>query len=104
MARFDVYFTPIADDRKHTPFWLDVQANHLQTLCTRVVIPLRKLSAKKAIKQRLNPEFLVEETRVYADTANLGTFPLALLGRPVFSLRDERLAIGEALDFLFIGY
>jgi len=47
----------------------------------------------------LNPEFLVEETRVYADTANLGTFPLALLGRPVFSLRDERLAIGETLDF-----
>jgi len=41
MARFDVYFTPIADDRKHTPFWLDVQANHLQTLGTRMVIPLR---------------------------------------------------------------
>jgi toxin CcdB len=104
MARFDVYVTPFAEERKHTPFWLDVQADHLQTLGTRVVIPMRKVSAKEAIKQRLNPEFLVEETRVYADTANLGTFPLALLRQPIFSLRHERLAIGEALDFLFSGY
>ena len=104
MARFDVYVTPFADERKHTPFWLDVQADHLQSLDTRVVIPLRKLAPKEAIKQRLNPEFFVEATRVYADTANLGTFPLALLRRPIFSLRDERLAIAEALDFLFSGY
>jgi hypothetical protein len=39
MARFDVYATPIAEDRRHTPFWLDVQADHLQGLGTRVIGP-----------------------------------------------------------------
>ena len=104
MARFDVYQTPIADERRHTPFWLDVQADHLQALATRVILPLRRMSARQQVTQRLNPEFDVEGTRVFADTANIGTFPLALLRRPVASLRQERLAIDDALDFLFAGY
>ena len=104
MARFDVYPTPIADERRHTPFWLDVQADHLQPLATRVILPLRRTSARQQVTQRLNPEFDVEGTRVYADTANIATYPLALLRRPVASLRNERFAIVDALDFLFAGY
>ena len=104
MARFDVYQTPIADERRHTPFWLDVQADHLQALATRVILPLRRMSARQQVTQRLNPEFDIEGTRVFVDTANIGTFPLALLRRPVASLRQERLAIDDALDFLFAGY
>ena len=104
MARFDVYATPFADERKHTPFWLDVQADHLQTLATRVIVPMRRMSAQTPVKQRLNPEFDVEGMRVYADTANIGSFPLSLLRRPLASLKQERLTIDDALDFLFTGY
>jgi toxin CcdB len=104
MARFDVYPTPFADERKHTPFWLDVQADHLHALGTRVVVPMRRMSAKQLVKQRLNPEFDIEGTRVFADTANIGTYPLALLRRPVASLRQERMTIEDALDFLFTGF
>ena len=104
MARFDVYATPFADERKHTPFWLDVQADHLQALATRVIVPMRRMSAKESVKQRLNPEFTVEGIRVYADTANLGTFPVSLLRRPIASLRHELLTISDALDFLLSGY
>ena len=104
MARFDVYPTPIADERRHTPFWLDVQADHLQPLATRVMLPLRRMSARQQVTQRLNPEFEIEGRRVFADTANIGTYPLALLRRPVASLRHERLVIDDALDFLFAGY
>ena len=104
MARFDVYATPFADERKHTPFWLDVQADHLQALATRVIVPIRRMSAKESVKQRLNPEFTVEGIRVYADTANLGTFPVSLLRRPIASLRHELLTISDALDFLLSGY
>jgi toxin CcdB len=104
MARFDVYATPLADERRHTPFWLDVQADHLQALATRVIVPLRKVSARQPISIRLNPEFDIEGSRVYADTANLGTFPTALLRRPVASLRQDRLTIDDALDFLFTGF
>ncbi|KNZ33229.1 MAG: hypothetical protein AD742_07350 [Methylibium sp. NZG] len=104
MARFDVYSTPIADERRHTPFWLDVQANHLQPLTTRVILPLRRTSSRQQVTQRLNPEFEIEGTRVFADTANIATYPIALLRRPVASLKHERLAIDDALDFLFAGY
>jgi toxin CcdB len=104
LARFDVYPTPLLDERRHTPFWLDVQANHLDTLATRVIVPLRTVSPSIPIKARLNPEFEVAGKRVYADTANLGTFPLALLRRPVANLRDQRLSIDGALDFLFTGF
>ncbi len=104
MARFDVYANPIAADRGHTPFWLDVQADHLQTLGTRVVLPLSRLASAQPLKQRLNPVVEVEGTSVFADTANLATFPVSLLRRPVGSLRHERMAINDALDFLFSGH
>jgi toxin CcdB len=104
MARFDVYASPIVVERKHTPFWLDVQADHLYSLETRVILPLRRVAPKQAKNERLNPQFTVDGVLVFADTPNIGTFPLALLRRPVTTLRSERLAIEDALDFLFSGY
>ena len=104
MARFDVYPTPFPDERPHTPYWLDVQSDHLDSLATRVVLPLRRVQAGVPLKQRLNPEFVVDGVAVYADTANLATYPHALLRRPRSNLRDQRLAIDNALDFLFSGY
>ena len=104
MARFDVYPTPIGSEREHTPYWLDVQAEHLQGLGTRVVVPLRLLLPSEPVKQRLNPEFMVGRQRVYADTANIGAYPLALLRCPIDNLKSDRLAIDDALDFLFTGF
>ena len=104
MARFDVYPTPINDERKRTPYWLDVQADHLQTLATRVVVPLRRQNTQTPLTVRLNPAFVIDHVKVYADMANLAAYPLALLRRPVANLRHERLAIDDALDFLFTGF
>lgn len=103
MARFDVYRSPIEDERLHTPFWLDVQADHLSQLATRVIVPLRRLDAGRP-SERLNPVFRVEDCEVFADTANLGTFPRQWLRQPLVSLREQRFAIEDALDFLFTGY
>ena len=103
MARFDVYPTAIAEDRKHTPFWLDVQADHLDGLGTRVVLPLRRVARERLFTERLSPRFTIEGIEVFADVANVATFPTALLRRPVASLRHERMAIEDALDFLFTG-
>jgi toxin CcdB len=103
MARFDVYPTPLSDEKSHTPYWLDVQADFLRDLATRVIVPLRRLDRAEAIKARLNPEFTVARTRVYADIANLGVFPASLLRAPVASLKEHRFDIEGALDFLFTG-
>jgi len=64
---------------------------------------LRRVSPREPLKAELNPVFEIDGLRVYADTANIGSFPKALLRRPVASLRPQRLAIEDALDFLFTG-
>jgi toxin CcdB len=69
-----------------------------------VIVPLRRVSAKQRLQQKLNPEFSVDGVQVYADMADIGAFPLGLLRRPVASLRAERLPIEDALDFLFTGF
>lgn len=104
MARFDVYPTPMLDEKPHTPYWLDVQADFLSSLGTRVIVPLRRKSKSAPLKERLNPEFTIERTSVFADTANLGVFPARLLRRPVANLREHRFDIDGALDFLLTGF
>jgi toxin CcdB len=103
MARFDVYTTPFADERRAVPYWLDIQADHLSHLVTRVIVPLRRASAARPPMPDLNPQFEVDGVAVYLDTANVAGFPKALLKRPLANLRAERLAIEDAIDFLFTG-
>ena len=104
MPRFDVYPTPLLDEKRHTPYWLDVQADHLDGLATRVVVPLRKVTAGGSLKQRLNPALDVDGTAVFADIANIASYPVSLLRRPIANLRSDRLSIENALDFLFTGF
>ncbi len=103
MARFDVYRSPLEEEQEHTPFWLDVQADHLSQLATRVVVPLCRLGNGQPF-ERLNPLLVVDGVSVFADTANLGTFPRQWLRQPVASLREQRFVIENALDFLLTGH
>ena len=103
MPRFDVFTTPFSDERRHTPYWLDVQADHLSALETRVIVPLRRVTTASLAKRDLNPLLEVDGAAVYADVANIAAFPRSLLKRPIANLRAERLFIEDALDFLFTG-
>ena len=103
MPRFDVFPTPFSDERRHTPFWLDVQADHLSALETRVIVPLRRATTASLAKRDLNPTLEVDGVALYADVANIAAFPRMLLKRPVTNLRVDRLVIEDALDFLFTG-
>ena len=104
MARYDVYVNPEASERKHTPYLLDVQNDYISTLTTRVVVPLRTEAAFGPQARNLNPSFAVAANRVVLDSAALGAIPLSELRKVVSNLRDERLAIQEALDTLFGAY
>jgi toxin CcdB len=101
VARFDVYPNPAAAERKHTPFFLDVQNDFVDGLGTRVVVPLRKSALFGPRARNLNPVFSVAKEDVVLDAATLGAVPLSLLRKPVANLRGERPAIQEALDTLF---
>ena len=104
MAQFDVFENPNEETNQAVPYVLDVQADLLDTLSTRVVIPLVAASTVgKAIKH-LNPGFVIEGTEVFMSTAELAGVPVRSLGKKVSSLKDQRHEIIAALDFLFTGF
>jgi toxin CcdB len=104
VPRFDVYPNPVAAERKHTPYFLDVQNDHVDSLGTRVVVPLRKAVAFGPRARNLNPLLSVAEEDLVLDAAALGAVPIAALRKAVANLRGARAPIQEALDTLFGSY
>ena len=104
MARFDIYANPHAPDRKHTPFLLDVQNDHLGPLGTRVVIPLRTARGFGTPAQGLNPMIDVAGQGLVVDTASLAPVPVAMLKQPLHRADASRDDIQDALDTLFGSY
>ena len=99
MARFDVYPNP--DGPGHL---LDVQADLLETLNTRVVVPLMPLANAPKPARRLNPVFRIEGTDVVMVTQFLAAVPLGILRAPTHTLHEDAVAITTALDMLMQGF
>jgi toxin CcdB len=104
MAQFDVYRNANPATRGRVPFLLDVQADLLRSLATRIVVPLCEpdvLGGRRA--ERLNPQFDVGGRKVVMLTPELAGVPRKSLGERVASLAEERGAIIAALDIVFTG-
>jgi toxin CcdB len=104
MAQFDVYRNSNAATRARVPYLLDVQSDLLDTLTTRIVVPLCKpdvLSGKPA--ERLNPVFEVEGRKLLMLTPELAGVSRKALGQRVANLAAERTAIIAALDLALTG-
>ncbi len=104
MAQFDVYENPNPDSGDSIPYLLDVQADLLDQLATRVVVPLVKVEIMGKAARHLNPTFTIEQTPVVMSTTELAGVNLRNLGRKICSLREMRSEILAALDFLFTGF
>ena len=103
MAQFDVYLNPNTDTRKSIPYLLDVQADLLDTLATRVVVPLILAEEMGLAAKYLNPQFKIKGVAVVMSTAELAGIPNRSLGDKVASLKSKRDEIIAALDLLFTG-
>jgi toxin CcdB len=99
MARFDVYA-----NRSGEGFLLDVQADLIQKLNTRVVVPLISLDAAPAVADRLNPLFNVQGIQVSMLTQFIAAVPSTELTSLVASLDSESDSIFSAIDFLHHGW
>ena len=104
MAQFDVYENLNPDTCPTVPFLLDVQAEVLESLATRVVVPLIRVSFMGTPARHLNPEFEIGNVGVVMSTAELAGVPARLLGPKVDSLNARRDEIMAALDFLLTGF
>ena len=99
MARFSVYRNPDG-----AGYLLDVQANILDHLNTRMVVPLLPLSSAPTPAKTLNPVFSITGTSVVMVTQFMAAIPASLLKSPESSLEFSRNEITAALDFLFQGF
>lgn len=104
MSQFDVYENTNPETNQTIPYLLDVQADLLDTLATRVVAPLITVSSAGKAIRHLNPEFTVKETAVVMSTAELAGISARSLDKKVETLKDRREEIIAALDFLFTGF
>ncbi|MCB8883452.1 CcdB family protein [Acidisoma cellulosilytica] len=101
MARFDIHPMP---REGRAGFLLDVQANLLQDLSTRVVIPLLPVALAPQGAGDLNPTFDIQGRPYRMMTQFLASVPLRDLGKPVLSLIARSDDISRALDLLLIGF
>jgi toxin CcdB len=98
MARFDVH-RPASGG-----FLLDCQADVLNGLNTRFVVPLLPPEIAPLAGERLNPSFTVAGETVVMVTQFASSITLRQLGPRVESLAKEQPAIMNAIDMLLTGY
>ncbi|TLS78355.1 plasmid maintenance protein CcdB [Mariprofundus erugo] len=103
MAQFDLYRNPNSDSNAFIPYLLDVQADLLNVLATRVVIPLYTSDAIPKPILHLNPVLEVNGERFVLSAAELAGVSTSALGESITNLQSFRDEIIAALDFVFTG-
>ncbi len=98
MARYDVYASPDS-----AGYLLDVQADLLESLNTRLVVPLMPVGAAPSPAKRLNPVFDIQSERYVMVTQFLSAVPASILKTPVGSLVQHDTEITGALDLALTG-
>ena len=100
MARHDVHPMPGKGDG----YVLDVQAELLSHLDTRVVVPLLPEDTAPPPISELNPVVEVKGKRHVMVTQALSAVPSRELERAVGSLDAQHDVITKALDLLLVGF
>ena len=82
MAQFDVYKNPNEETNQTVPYLLDLQADLLDNLATRVVAPLIAAALMGGAVKHLNPRFKVKDNTVFMSTAELAGVPISAVVDP----------------------
>jgi toxin CcdB len=99
MARFDVFRVRDGDG-----YLLDVQADLLDGLPSRVVVPLLPPSAALPPIRDINPILRVAGGNFAMMTHYLTAMPRRELGPAIGNAADQRDTIARALDLLLTGF
>ena len=99
MAKFEVYKNP-----EGAGYLLDVQADLLSHLNTRLVVPLLPLSEAPTPAKILNPTFEILGEKVSLVTQFMAAVPCSLMREKIGSLSACRDEITAAIDLLITGF
>lgn len=100
MAHLDVYRSPGKSARFYV---LDVQADLLAELATRVVVPLIPEGDVRKVAADLNPVFAIAGRRHVMLTQAIATVPRRELRQVVTSLVEHHHTVLRAIDVLLTG-
>ena len=103
MARFDARINLHRPSRERVPYLIELQADLLADLGTRLVAPLVPAARFGPPASRLNPVFRIGHRNFVMDTALIAGIPATQLGEAVASLGERSVDILGALDFLVSG-
>lgn len=104
MALFDIHANPDTRTKTAIPYVIEVQANLLSDLGTRVVAPLVPARTFRGAVPRLNPIIPVGGEPHVLLIQQLAAVPkLALNAPPLENAEDKRYEIIAAVDFLVTG-
>jgi toxin CcdB len=98
MARFSVYENPDGG------YLLDVQADLLNHLNTRMVVPLMSMADAPKPAGTLNPVFEVNGVDCVMVTQFMAAVPASILKQQVATLEVHREEIVSAIDLLMQGF
>jgi len=98
MAQFDFYQAP-----RSQGYLLDIQADLLDALDTRVVVPLLPIKVFPKRAHSLNPEFDIDGKRYVMVPEFVGAISRIELNQPTGSLENQRNIIIRAIDVLLAG-
>jgi len=105
MPQYDLYRNPNPETQETFPFLVDVQADLLEELETRTVIPLSHAVALTTFPMlQLMPIVAVEGKAYAVVTPQLAGIARVDLGSPAGSLAGYKHAISTALDLLVRGF
>jgi toxin CcdB len=93
----------LQDESGEVPYLLDIQANLLADLQTRVVVPLIRANSFGRKATRLHPEFTIDGEVVVMATHLLAAVRKQSLGNTVGTLSGERATVISAIDVLCSG-
>lgn len=105
MPQFAVYRNENLGSCEEFPFLVDVQADLLEELGTRVVVPLARSEALIDFPTQYLTPLITFQGRTYALlTPQLAGISRDELGPQAGSLADQERAISTAIDFLLRGF
>ncbi|MCR8923790.1 CcdB family protein [Dasania sp. GY-MA-18] len=104
MKQFDVYANTDKDTNKAYPYFVDIQNGLLESLNSRVVIPLTPASkANKSYPSNLCPIIKIKNKNFFLLTHQLTSVSTNFLKKHEGSLATSREDIVSAIDFLITG-
>ena len=101
MAQFDVYKNENDQTNQRVPYLLDIQNDILDSINTKIVIPLVK---DKNDFKGLIKEFIIENQKVYLTTSQMGTIHKNELKTKITTLQNQKEEIKNSIDFLIYGF